>query len=284
MKSQLIGTSRRQSHMWWLLIALFSLAPADIALAQQTTTQVKSGQATVVTEVRRGEVVYVSGNELVVKMEDGSVKHFTVPDDFRFDVEGKQLSVRELTPGMKLTQRVTTTSTPKTVTTVRTISGTVWQVNPPKMVILTGPDGKNKQYTVPDGTKFKIDGEDKTVFDLRQGMKVSATVVTATPETEVTRRATVTGQAPAPPAELPPAQDTAVLIEEAPAAAPPVAPAPTEQPRAAEPAPTEPTRTAEPAPEKLPKTASVLPVIGLLGAVAVLAAIGLRARRRLFGR
>jgi len=90
-----------------------------------------SGQATVSTDVKSGEVVYVAGDDLVVKMDDGSVKHFTVPEDFKFDVDGKSLTVHELTPGMKLTRTITTTTQPTTVKTVRTIKGKVWHVNPP---------------------------------------------------------------------------------------------------------------------------------------------------------
>ncbi|MGH9796514.1 MAG: hypothetical protein ACRD5G_17275, partial [Candidatus Acidiferrales bacterium] len=88
---------------------------AGAAPAQAATAQ--TGPATMQTEVRRGEVVYVSGNNLVVRMEDGQVKNFVIPDDFRFNVDGKQLSVNELTPGMRLTQTITTTTTPKTIRT-----------------------------------------------------------------------------------------------------------------------------------------------------------------------
>src|SRR5215475_9654569 len=109
---------------------------ATAAFAQDTTqTTTQAGTPTVTTQVRSGEVVYVSGNDLVVKTDDGQVKHFTVPDDKTIDVDGKQLTVHDLTPGMRLTRTITTTSTPKTVTTVRTINGKVWFVNPPSTVI-----------------------------------------------------------------------------------------------------------------------------------------------------
>ena len=66
-----------------------------------------------------------------------------------FTVDGKQYGVRDLTPGMKLTQRIVTTTTPQTITTVRSVSGKVWQVSAPLSVILTLPDGTNKQFKVP---------------------------------------------------------------------------------------------------------------------------------------
>ena len=85
-----------------LPFALACMVPAAFAWAQQTET-----------EVRRGEVVYVSGNDLVVKTEAGQIKHFVVPEGATAVVDGKTLTVRDLKPGMKLTQTITTTETPK---------------------------------------------------------------------------------------------------------------------------------------------------------------------------
>jgi hypothetical protein len=215
------------------------------------------------TEVTRGEVVYVSGNDLVVKLESGEVRHFTVPEGATAVVDGKTVTVHDLKPGMKLQRTITTTSAPRTVTTTRTVKGKVWHASG-NNVILTLPSGENKQYKVPDGTKFNIDGQEKTVFDLRKGMNVSATVVTTTPEVVVSQKRAVTGTAPPPPPT--PTQVGVLLIEE-PAPAPKAV-------AAAAPAP-------EPAPASLPKTASSLPLIGFLGVFLTAAGFGLRALRRL---
>jgi len=224
------------------------------------------------TEVRSGNVVYVAGNDLVVKMDNGEVRHFVVPEGGIFHVGGKELTVHELKPGTHLSQTITTTSTPRIVTTVRTIKGKVWQVNAPH-VILTLPNGTNKQYKVPDGTKFNIGDETKTVFDLRKGMNVAATIVTETPEVVVTRNARVTGTAPAPvqaalPRPATPPTAGPILIEEV------VVTAPEPQQSAAVTAP-EATRSRE-----LPKTGSSLPLIGLLGLLNLSAGLGLRALGR----
>ena len=98
-------------------------------------------------------------------------------------------------------------------------------------------------------------------------MKVSATVVTTTPEVVVTQRRAVTGEAPPPPRPIPVTQVGVLLVEEAPAPRQVAAAAPVPQP--------------EPAPARLPKTASDLPLIGLLGVWLVAIAIGLRAIRGL---
>jgi LPXTG-motif cell wall-anchored protein len=240
------------------------VAFAAAMLAQETSkTEATQGPGSKQVQVERGEVVYVSGNDLVVRMESGEVRHVTVPDSARATVDGKQLSVHDLKPGMKLQRTITTTTTPRTVTTVRTVSGKVWQVSAPNSVILTLADGTNKQYKIPKGQKFMIDGQEKTAFDLRKGMNVSATVVTAVPETVVAQQRKVTGSAPPPP-PTPPAEG-ALLIE---------TPAPA--PVAAAPAPSAP----EPPPASLPKTGSVMPLIGLLGLLCSGLSIGLRMLRR----
>jgi LPXTG-motif cell wall-anchored protein len=201
--------------------------------------------------MRSGTVVYVSGNDLVVKGVNGEVKHFVVPDSQRFDVDGKQLSVHQLKPGTHLTRTITTKTTPTTVKTVRTIEGKVWYVNPPNKVILTLPGGTNKEYNIPKGQMFDIDGQQQSAFHLRKGMNISATVVTEEPVTYVSQSQSLTGVAPAatPPPAQPMPETVAVLLIESPNPAP------------------QPTQTAaaEPAPKALPKTGSELPLIGLLG-------------------
>jgi hypothetical protein len=46
-------------------------------------------------DVRNFEVISVDGNKLVVRDERGT-QELTVPDDFRFTVDGKKMSVSEL--------------------------------------------------------------------------------------------------------------------------------------------------------------------------------------------
>jgi hypothetical protein len=232
-----------------MILACLSLVA--MAASQDTSSQssYKSGHSTVTTEVKSAVVVYVSGNDLVVKTDDGQVKHFVVPDDRKINVDGKGLTVHDLTPGMRLTRTITTTSTPHTVEMIRTINGTVWYVNPPSTVILTLPDGTNKQYKVPKGQTFVMDDQKRDVFSLRKGMKISATVVTESPEIVQTSTRAVTGQAPPPPPpapETPPEVGVLLIEEPTPAAAP-----------------------QQLAQATLPKTGSILPLIGLTGLLCI---------------
>src|ERR671913_1717868 len=86
------------------LIAGIVCAMAAMPQAQQTSST---------TQTKNFEIIAVDGNQLVVRLPEGT-KELTVGDDFRFNINGQQMSVRELTPGMKGTATITTrtTSTP----------------------------------------------------------------------------------------------------------------------------------------------------------------------------
>jgi hypothetical protein len=235
-----------------LLVAAVSIAFATSMSSQvKTQSSTTSGQATHEVTVERGEVVLVRGNDLFVKMDDGTLRHFpNVPESARVSVGGQQLGIHDLRPGMKLTRTITVTSTPKTVTTVQTVTGKVWHINPPSTVVLTLEDGTNQQFKIPQGQKFNVDGRETDAWGLKKGMRVSATRVVEVPEVHVQQTQQVSGKLPPPPVTPPPA-DAPILIA------------------AAGPAPVLAT------PAALPKTGSLLPLIGLLGSLSLLSSIGL---------
>ena len=138
----------------------------------------------------------VSGNDLVVKMADGTLRNFeNVPASAKVTVDGKQLGVRDLKPGMKLQRTITTTTTPMTITTVETVKGKVWAITPPLSIILTLEDGKNQQFKIPEDQKFEVDGQMLDAFAVRKGMIITATKITEVPAVEVTQTKSVTGAA-----------------------------------------------------------------------------------------
>ena len=251
--------TRRLHALQSIVVAVICLSCAIWVAAQvQTNTSETSHAATVKTTVERGEVVYVSGNELVVKMDDGSLRHFAnVSESARVTVDGQELGIHDLKPGMKLQKTVTTTTTPKTITTVKTVTGKVWHVTPPNSVILTLEDGTNQQFKIPKDQKFNVDGQMVDAWGLKKGMKVSATKVVEEPTVEVAHQQQLTGSMPPPPP--PPPADAPIIIA---VVTPPATPA------------------AATAPAELPKTASDLPLIGLLGLTSLGAALGLRLIRR----
>jgi len=239
------------SKMMCTLLVGGALIASSPARAQvQTSKSESQGEATHQVKVERGEIVYVSGNNVIVKMEDGTIRHFNnVPDSATINVDGKQLNVHQLQPGMKVEKQTITTSTPRVVTTVKTVKGKVFHVTPPLSVILTLEDGTNQEFKIPKGQKFNVDGQMTDAFGLKKGMVISAQKVTEVPETVITQQIKRTGTAPPPPEPI--QQDVPVLVVYAPSPAP---------------APVE-TAAAEPAPKKLPTTASNVPLVGLLGLV-----------------
>jgi hypothetical protein len=250
-------------------IALFAATTAA-----QTTTQQTKGTPTVTTEQLRGEVVKVEGNTLVVKMSNGDLRTFSnIPDSRRATIDGVEVGVRDLKPGTKLTANITKTTTPVTIRTTTVKTAKVWYVSAPH-VILTLPDGQNKQYTVKDDFKFVVNGQPATVFDLRAGMNVSAEKIVEEPTVEITTESKVVGTAPvAAPAAAKPAASTAKPASGASSTA---KPAPSAPPPAAAPAPA----PAPAAPAKLPKTASPVALMGLLGFLMVGGSLALRRVRQ----
>lgn len=254
------------SKTLWLTLGMgvVSAALATSAMAQvQTDTTVSHGASTRQVSVERATVVSVNGNDLVVKMSDGTLRHFSnVPESTRVNVDGKELGIHDLQPGMTLQRTITTTTTPKMITTTKSVTGKVWFVQPPSTVILTLDDGSNQKFTIPKGQKFNINGQMVDAWGLKKGMEVSATKVVEEPMTVVNHQRQLTGTMPPPP-PAPPADVPILIVVAVPVSAPTPAPAVAE---------------ATP-PPSLPKTASELPLIGLLGAVSLLAGVGLRVRR-----
>ena len=74
-------SSKRMSIFRAALWTLACVAISAGVWAQDiTTSTTMKGPSMYETAVRNGTVVYVSGNELVVKLSDGEVEHFIVSD------------------------------------------------------------------------------------------------------------------------------------------------------------------------------------------------------------
>jgi len=249
-----------------MLASVLVLLTAGVSSAQTTSAA---------TEVKKFEVIAVDGNDLVVRLPEGT-RQINVPPGFVFTVNGKPLSVNELKPGMSGTATITTTTTVTPVTvsevksgTVALVSGTAVYVRTPEGVRLFTQSELDKR-----GVKIFVDGKPRAVNELHEGNKLTATIITTKPPSIVTEKevqATLakTGAAPAAPA--------AAAAAPAPAAAPRPAPAPSAAqaaPPAAAPAQQPVATTAR----RLPSTAGPLPTVGLAGLVSL--AIGAFATRR----
>jgi hypothetical protein len=231
--------------------------PAAAALAQSTSTATRTVQF---------EVVGVDGNKVFVKGPQGPREYVTAPDQM-FTVDGKQVGVADLKPGMKGTAKITTTTKviPVHVTEVR--NGEVVQANG-NSIIVRGADGI-KMFSEKDVKDRDIeimkDGKAASISDLRQGDKLTATIVSqGTPKvlTEHQLEATLASPAAAAPAAGAPAAASGSAAPSAAATTGSAAGTP-----------------AHPRAKKLPKTGTEWPLAGLMGTFLLAMALTVRMAR-----
>jgi hypothetical protein len=247
---------------------------AVTSLAQTTTSS---------SETKSFEVLAVTGNELDVKLPEGT-RELTVPDDFRFTVNGQQLSVHQLKPGMKGTATITTrtTVTPVTVTEIK--NGQVVVRSGAGIIVRTGEGVKS--FTQGDvdkrGVKIVRDGQPVQLSELREGDRLSAVIITSLPPKVMTERevnATLAaakaagGAAAAAPAPARAASSSSSASASSRTTAPTSSTAPAGSSGAA-------TQSAS-AGRTLPKTASSWPLVGLVSVLSLALGFALTLRRRL---
>lgn len=257
----------RKSSMFLAALALAAVGCvfAGQAFAQQKTVEQKqTGPSQFQVDTRNTTVAYIEGNHLVVRLADGTLEAIRIPAGERFNIDGDRLTLHQLKPGMILTEQTFTTTRPIVVKTVEITDGTVWQASPTRLAIRT-KENKVVDYTIPEWATITVNGEETSLHTLRRGQTITATIITEEPMT-VSERAVrshghhaMMGQ-----------KESSAAMETMPATKP-------TQPTETQPAmQTQATET----PEKLPNTASQMPLIGLLGLVAVAMSLGLRAFRK----
>jgi LPXTG-motif cell wall-anchored protein len=225
------------------------------------TAVTSTAQTTTSTQTKEFEVIAVSGNDLVVKLPEGT-REIRVPDDFRFTVDGRQLAARDLKPGMKGTATITTktTVTPVVVTEVK--NGEVVQASGATLLVRT--EQGFKQFSQGDvekrGIKIVRNGAPAQFTDFHAGDRLSATIVTTHPPKVMTEQEVNATLAKAAPASggAPAASRSMSSSAAAPAAAPGEAPAA----------------------RKLPKTGSAWPLLALASILSIAMGLTLTVRRR----
>lgn len=245
-----------------VLAAAVGVAQAQVS--SKTTTTTGAPQKTSTTRTITGTVVSVDGNTIVGRTAEGT-REYKVPDGFKFQMDGKDIGVADLKPGMKVSATITdtTTVTPVTVTEVR--QAEVLDTTGGALVV-RGPKGIRK-WTAKDVADYNIkiyrEGKEAQVGDFKKGDRITAVIISHKPPEVASSRSVKASATGAPEA---PAPAPAPAAAAAPAPAP--APAPAAEPAHAEHA------------KKLPKTASSVPVVGLLGVLSLASGLALTIRRR----
>jgi len=189
---------RAISRTWRILVigaAALSLAAVVAAQATQTKETVPAGPATVKTTQVKGELVAKGSNWLIAKDSTGYYRLYDVPAGRKAIVDGVPKTLDQLKIGTMLTAAATTTETPLINRTTTITKGTVFWAAP-KSIIVTLENGENKQYEVPSGFMFDVEGKKLSAMELRPGMKVTGTKIVEEPLTSISQDVVVTGVAP----------------------------------------------------------------------------------------
>ena len=186
----------RAMHVLGIAAAALSLAISVSAQATETKHSVPSTIPKVTTTQLKGEVAYLQGDYLIAKMmPSGVYRLFQLKPGKTATIDGVVMPLNKAPIGTMLTADVTVTETPVIDRTITTLKGKVW-VASPTSVILTLENGQNKQYDVPNGFKFDVDGKKLEAMELRQGMNLTASKIVESQRTEITTDNVVTGVGP----------------------------------------------------------------------------------------
>jgi hypothetical protein len=123
-------------------------------------------------------VVYVSGNDLLIKATDGRLLNYSVPARFQFTVASGKVALKDLKAGAVLTGPVATGSEPLIIGHIETVKVKVYAARPPETVTLILSDG-SQDFTVPAGTMFTVNGASVPLSGLKRNDEVEATLLMA---------------------------------------------------------------------------------------------------------
>lgn len=240
------------------LVALASVGYTGQAFAQQKTVEHKqTGPDKITVDTRHTTVAYIEGNHLVVRLADGSLEAILIPPEERFNIEGQKLTLHELKPGMTLTDEIFTTEKPMMVKTVEITEGRVFHASPRYLVIHT-KEGKVVDYKIPEWATIKINGQERSLHELRRGQTITATITIEEPMTFIDREKRSHGHAVVSESKAMTEVPLPVTHADVPTELQSITPTTKVQ-------------------EKLPATASNVPLIGLAGIFALAIALALKA-------
>lgn len=186
-----------------VLLAIAAAMPICIAAQEGTTTTTPKSASKVLT-IDSAQVVYVSGDDAVLKMPDGSLKLFELRPGTPLMIDGKASQPSDLSPGMTISHVQLHSRVSSDVTTVEELSGTI-SAKHGRWITIRLEDGTSKMYRVPFHATFNVSGKDTDFNSVTKGMKVNITAVTTSGETSQSSQAAMV-------ASTPPQQGTLVIV------------------------------------------------------------------------
>jgi hypothetical protein len=123
-------------------------------------------------------VIYVSGNDLLIKATDGRLLNYSVPAGYQFTIDSGKVGLKELRAGAVLKGPVATGSEPLVIGHVEAVKAKVYVARPPDTVTLILSDG-SQDFTVPAGTMFAVNGAQLPLSGLKRNDEVEATLLMA---------------------------------------------------------------------------------------------------------
>jgi hypothetical protein len=172
--------------------AAMSVAAVVSAQPTQTKEKVLGGVPAVTTQVVKGELMAIGPNWLIAKHTAGDYKLYIVQAGQQFTIDGATKTLSQLQLGTMLTGTVIVTETPIINRTTTITEGTVFWSSPTS-VIVTLQNRENKQYEVPNGFMFDVDGKKLSAMELKPGMKLTATKIAEESTKQISRDVIVTG-------------------------------------------------------------------------------------------
>src|SRR5215813_10374761 len=154
-----------RSALWMSALCVLLSTPAG---AQTTVTQ----------RTVTGQIVSVGGNRVLVKEADG-LHEYTVPEGFKFQMNGQNVGVSDLQPGMNVNAVITDKTIVRDVVTTETVNGTVAQVAPGGIVLRTANNElRSDNFKDENGNDIRMsfNGRDVSLRDVKVGDRLSGTL------------------------------------------------------------------------------------------------------------
>ena len=192
-----------------LLLAIFAALPVCLSAQTETTTTRTPTSVSKALTIESAQVVYVSGDDAVLKMPDGSLRLFELEAGTPLMIDGKEAKPSDLSPGMTISHVQLHSRVNSDVEKVETFSGTITSRNG-RFLTLRLEDGTSKIYRVPNNATFTVGGRDTRFNNIVRGSRITVTAVTTSGLDTKSRNAKVVATTP----PTPPQQGTLVILKQ----------------------------------------------------------------------